>query len=179
MSGQKTIRAEAGERRFGRQRPVVSCVRSLNSAIRIAYCGNPWMKWVVRSSGSMIDWCALLAPSPTMTRQPDPTLRERPGRLAALIPPPRRHRPRDDGALAGNSPLRSAITALAVAHEGRACRGRCRDRKSCCPSRGSPLWVAAGQCGADPLAQPSVERWLRITFPYDRRYGRPEALEEV
>jgi hypothetical protein len=35
--------------------------------------------------------------------------------LAALIPPPRRHRHRDYGVLAPNAPLRSAVTALAVA----------------------------------------------------------------
>ena len=35
-------------------------------------------------------------------------------RLAALIPPPRRHRHRYYGVLAPNSPLRSAVTALAV-----------------------------------------------------------------
>jgi hypothetical protein len=34
-------------------------------------------------------------------------------RLAALIPPPRRHRHRYFGVLAPNSPLRSAVTALA------------------------------------------------------------------
>ena len=34
-------------------------------------------------------------------------------RLAALIPPPRRHRHRDCGVLAPNAPLRSAVTALA------------------------------------------------------------------
>jgi hypothetical protein len=34
-------------------------------------------------------------------------------RLAALIPPPRRHRHRDSGVLAPNAPLRSAVTALA------------------------------------------------------------------
>jgi len=34
-------------------------------------------------------------------------------RLAALIPPPRKHRHRYYGALAPNSPLRAAVTALA------------------------------------------------------------------
>jgi Putative transposase len=34
-------------------------------------------------------------------------------RLAALIPPPRRHRHRYFGVLAPNAPLRSAVTALA------------------------------------------------------------------
>ena len=38
-------------------------------------------------------------------------------RLAALIPPPRRHRHRYYGVLAPNSPLRSAVTALAAAPE--------------------------------------------------------------
>jgi len=37
--------------------------------------------------------------------------------LAALIPPPRRHRHRYYGALAPNSPLRPAVTALAAAPE--------------------------------------------------------------
>jgi len=36
-------------------------------------------------------------------------------RLAALVPPPRLHRHRDFGVLAPNSPLRSAVTALAPA----------------------------------------------------------------
>lgn len=36
-------------------------------------------------------------------------------RLAALIPPPRRHRHRDYGVLAPNAPLRAAVTALAGA----------------------------------------------------------------
>ena len=36
-------------------------------------------------------------------------------RLAALIPPPRRHRYRYYGVLAPNAPLRSAVTALAGA----------------------------------------------------------------
>jgi len=36
-------------------------------------------------------------------------------RLAALIPPPRRHRHRYGGVLAPNSPLRPAVTALAAA----------------------------------------------------------------
>jgi hypothetical protein len=35
-------------------------------------------------------------------------------RLAALIPPPRRHRHRTHGVLAPNAPLRSAVTALAA-----------------------------------------------------------------
>lgn len=38
-------------------------------------------------------------------------------RLAALIPPPRRHRHRYYGVLAPNSPLRPAVTALAAAPE--------------------------------------------------------------
>ena len=37
-------------------------------------------------------------------------------RLAALIPPPRRHRHRYYGVLAPNAPLRAAVTALAVAN---------------------------------------------------------------
>ena len=36
-------------------------------------------------------------------------------RIAALVPPPRRHRHRYFGVLAPNSPLRAAVTALAVA----------------------------------------------------------------
>ena len=39
-------------------------------------------------------------------------------RLAALIPPPRRHRHRYYGVLAPNAPLRSAVTALAGAGAG-------------------------------------------------------------
>lgn len=39
-------------------------------------------------------------------------------RLAALIPPPRRHRHRYFGVLAPNAPLRAAVTALAEAKEG-------------------------------------------------------------
>ncbi len=38
-------------------------------------------------------------------------------RLAALIPPPRRHRHRYYGVLAPNAPLRAAVTALAVAKD--------------------------------------------------------------
>lgn len=38
-------------------------------------------------------------------------------RLAALIPPPRRHRHRYFGVLAPNAPLRAAVTALAVAND--------------------------------------------------------------
>ena len=38
-------------------------------------------------------------------------------RLAALIPPPRRHRHRYYGVLAPNAPLRAAVTALAVAED--------------------------------------------------------------
>lgn len=38
-------------------------------------------------------------------------------RLAALLPPPRRHRHRDYGVLAPNSPLRPAVTALAAVPE--------------------------------------------------------------
>lgn len=34
-------------------------------------------------------------------------------RVAALVPPPRRHRLRYDGVLAPNAPLRPAVTALA------------------------------------------------------------------
>ena len=36
-------------------------------------------------------------------------------RLAALVPPPQRHRHRTFGVLAPNSPLRAALTALALA----------------------------------------------------------------
>ena len=38
-------------------------------------------------------------------------------RLAALIPPPCRHRHRYYGVLAPNAPLRAAVTALAVAED--------------------------------------------------------------
>ena len=39
-------------------------------------------------------------------------------RLAALIPPPRKHRHRAYGALAPISPMRAAVTALAQPAEG-------------------------------------------------------------
>jgi hypothetical protein len=41
------------------------------------------------------------------------------GRLAALIPPPRRHRHRYHGVFAPNHPLRPAVTALAVGNTGK------------------------------------------------------------
>lgn len=45
---------------------------------------------------------------------------ERIDRLAALIPPPRRHRHRHYGVLAPNAPLRAAVTALAAKDEASA-----------------------------------------------------------
>lgn len=137
-------------------------------------------------------------------------------RLAALIPPPRRHRHCYYGVLAPNAPLRSAVTALAAAPKpvqaedamaeesavGRAARyvwamllariyevfpltcPRCggtmriiafiddgeaireillhRAPKPA-PARGPPLWEAAAECDADPLAQPIPE------FEFDQR----------
>ncbi|HQY71878.1 MAG TPA: transposase [Pseudomonadales bacterium] len=143
-------------------------------------------------------------------------------RLAALIPPPRRHRHRYYGVLAPNAPLRSAVTALAAApkppsveadavaeesairraaryawalllariyevfpltcpkcggamriiafiDEGEAIRkilqhlGEPIEPPKLAPARGPPLWEAAGQGHADPLAQSIPE------FEFDQR----------
>ena len=143
-------------------------------------------------------------------------------RLAALIPPPRRHPHRYYGVLAPNASLREAVTALAgapkpvpaeanaVAEESGACRaaryawalllariyevfplicpkcggamriiafidngeaireillhlGEAIAPPKLAPAHGPPLWEAAGQRDADPLAQPCPE------FEFDQR----------
>ncbi len=92
-------------------------------------------------------------------------------RLAALIPPPRRHRHRYIAVLAPNSPLRAAVTALAQpvgeviaafiteAVVIREILGHLAEPTSpprLLPARGSPLWEMPGiEPGEiDPQAQP-------------------------
>jgi len=56
-------------------------------------------------------------------------------RLAALVPPPRVHRHRYFGVLAPNSPLRTAVTALALAAATTPYRARPRQPVTRCHSR--------------------------------------------
>jgi hypothetical protein len=92
-------------------------------------------------------------------------------RIAALIPPPRTHRHRYYGALAPNSPLRAAVTAMAIpaqqppvpkrspAHYLWAARiARIYEVfPLLCPARGPPLWdgcEADAQRGEDAHIEP-------------------------
>ena len=77
---------------------------------------------IARGRRSPWTGCANSIPSTCSTRAPNrapaavarvPTPLELLDRLAALVPPPRVHRHRYFGALAPNSPLRAAVTALA------------------------------------------------------------------
>ena len=77
-------------------------------------------------------------------------------RLAALIPPPRRHRHRYYGVLAPNAPLRSAVTALAGAG-------------AAAPGARTPV-VAAAAAAAAPTAPSAMPEQQRS--PFFRRAAR-------
>ena len=101
-------------------------------------------------------------------------------RLAALIPPPRRHRHRYIGVLAPNSPLRTAVTALAqpvgeaivpaaadaTSHTGSIPPDETTDEPPPLkPARGPPLWEMQGSESdeSDPQAQPAPD------YEFDQR----------
>ncbi len=93
-------------------------------------------------------------------------------RIAALIPPPRRHRHRYHGVLAPNSPLRSQVTARAGSPIDEKSDGKCtsdttqaEDREEQVPSQGaSYLWamLLARIYEVFPLICPHCGAELRI-----------------
>ena len=71
-------------------------------------------------------------------------------RLAALIPPPRRHRHRYHGVFAPNHPLRQAVTALAVGNIGKQRDANAVEHDGVSDTAGSGCCGSAGTIDAKP-----------------------------
>jgi len=203
------VRVEANDRQ-GLERLLRYCARPAFAQERLRQLDPEHLVYESKKPGSGGQVSVLLTPHQLLDR------------LAALIPPPRRHRHRYYGVLAPNSPHRAAVTALAAApgappaegeavveetpvsraaryvwaqliariyevfpllcpqcggpmkiiafiDEGEAIReilghlGEPVDPPRLAPARGPPLWEAAGEGGADLLAQPIPD------FEFDQR----------
>ena len=96
------------------------------------------------------------------------------GRIAALVPPPRTHRHRYFGVLAPNSPLRAAVTAMALpaqaqpqpartqaepAATGEGRSGKCSTTSASILSRHGYRQRAGHRCGM------LVSRWVAVAAP--------------
>ena len=71
-------------------------------------------------------------------------------RLAALIPPPRRHRHRYHGVFAPNHPLRQAVTALAIGNIGKQRDANAVEHDGVSDTAGSGCCGSAGTIDAKP-----------------------------
>jgi len=71
-------------------------------------------------------------------------------RLAALIPPPRRHRHRYHGVFAPNHPLRQAVTALAIGNIGKQRNANAVEHDGVSDTAGSGCCGSAGTIDAKP-----------------------------
>jgi len=71
-------------------------------------------------------------------------------RLAALIPPPRRHRHRYHGVFAPNHPLRPAVTALAIGNIGKQRDAKKREHDGVSDAAGSGCCGSAGTIDTKP-----------------------------
>jgi hypothetical protein len=71
-------------------------------------------------------------------------------RLAALIPPPRRHRHRYHGVFAPNHPLRQAVTAVAIGNIGKQRNAKTGEHAGVLATAGSGRCGSAGTIDAKP-----------------------------
>jgi hypothetical protein len=97
-----SVRIEANDRQ-GRERLLRYCARPAFAQERLRQLDPERLVYESKKPGPGGQVSVLLTPHQLLDR------------LAALIPPPRRHRHRYYGVLAPNSPHRSAVTALAAA----------------------------------------------------------------
>jgi hypothetical protein len=97
-----SVRIEATDR-AGRERLLRYCARPPFALDRLRELGPERLRYEVTKPGPGGSGSLLLTPVELIDR------------IAALVPPPRIHRHRYFGVLAPNSPLRAAVTALALA----------------------------------------------------------------
>ena len=145
------MRIEAADR-AGRERPLRYCARPPFALERLRQLDGEHLSYDNAKAGPGGSRAQILTPLELLDR------------LAALLPPPRVHRHRYFGVLAPNSPLRAAVTALALVTARRARRwaGACRRPPGARRQLGdAPETSVPG--ARRPLTHQSFHRSLQVT----------------